>query len=103
MLNLSWMKWDHVRQVGHGISTALLNNHVNRLWSLYCRMGPNKKISVSGNRSEKFREGRHTYFFNYFFFLKKYNFVHFKRHFVRLSVAGSTVAQLEVFFNSDYL
>ena len=22
--NLSWMKWDHVEQVGHGISTALI-------------------------------------------------------------------------------
>ena len=40
----------------------------------------NQKISVSGNESENFRQGRHTYFF-LFFFSEKNNFMHFERHF----------------------
>ena len=69
-----------------------------------CNIRPNKKNKcVMGNRSENSREDRHTYFlchqrnFNhsvrpsvrpsgimsgaYFFLEKKYNFMHFERHF----------------------
>ena len=45
-------------------------------------IGPNKKNKcVSGNGSENFRQGRHTYFLIIFFSGKKYNFMHFESAF----------------------
>ena len=43
--------------------------------------GPNKKKCVSGNMSENFRYGRHTFILKKKILEKKYNFMHFERHF----------------------
>ena len=40
---------------------------------------PNNQKCVSGNKSETFGQGRHTYFFQLFFFLEF--FMHFERHY----------------------
>ena len=37
IFNLSWMKWDQAGQVGHGISTALLEERVKIVRHSSCR------------------------------------------------------------------
>ena len=59
------------------------SKRMNAIWSMKCShwmlglyQGQIKKISISGNACENFRLGRQT-----FFFWKKYNFMHFEKHF----------------------
>ena len=47
---------------------------------LYFReLGQTNNKGVSGNGTENFRQGRRTCLFLLFFFLEKYNFMHFER------------------------